>query len=148
MPATTSLAPLTKTILVPAPVDRAFELFTAGIGGWWPLRTHSVGENAAERVEMTCRVGGEIVETLRDGSTAVWGTVTAWAPPHRVAFTWHPGQAVAEATQVDVGFQEEGGQTRVTLVHAGWENRPDARQARQAYDTGWGVVLAPLAGAA
>lgn len=144
MATTTSLAPLTKTVLVPGPVDRAFDLFTAGLGSWWPMRTHSVGEHESAGVAMQCRAGGEIVETLADGSTTVWGTVTDWEPPSRLAFTWHPGQPAAEATRVEVRFEESGSRTLVTLVHSGWEGRPDGSRARQGYDSGWDVVLAHL----
>ena len=136
-----ALAPLTKTVVVPCALDRAFELFTSQINAWWPLRTHSVGEDASEQVEMQCRVGGEIVETLADGTTAVWGTLSEWAPPHRVRFSWHPGQLPAEATQVDVAFESDGSSTRVTLVHSGWQGRLDGTTARHGYDTGWDLVL-------
>lgn len=146
MTATTSLGPLTKTVLVPGQVDRVFHLFTSGMGDWWPLRTHSVGEGSALGVEMECRSGGEIVETLRDGSTSVCGSVTAWDPPRLVAFTWHPGQQPGQATTVSVGFEQSGSATLVTLVHAGWENRPDGAHARAGYESGWDVVLAHLAG--
>ena len=58
----------------------------------------SVGEADAVGVEIQGRVGGQIVETLADGRTSVWGTVTTWDPPHHVAFTWHPGRPAAEKT--------------------------------------------------
>lgn len=144
MTETTALAPLTKTVVVACPVERAFDLFTARLAEWWPLATHSVGGATALGVEMQCREGGRIVETLGDGSTEVWGTVTGWEPPERVAFTWHPGQPVAEATRVEVTFSAEGAATRLTLVHSGWETRPDGSTARQGYDTGWDLVLAAL----
>jgi len=96
---------------------------------------------------MTCREGGQIVETLRDGSTTVWGTVSGWEPPWRVAFSWHPGQPVEDSTQIEVSFTAAGAVTRVTLIHSGWETRPDGSTARQGYDSGWDVVLAVLSAA-
>ena len=142
MSETATHATLTKTVHVQAPVGRAFELFTARLGEWWPLATHSVGEETARDVAMECRRGGQIVETLADGSTSVWGTVTDWASPQLVAFTWHPGQPEAEATRVEVSFVAAGKGTEVTLRHSGWSNRPDGVRARSQYDGGWDLVLA------
>ncbi len=61
-------------MLVPAPPGRAFEVFTARFGDWWPLATHSVGAKEAAGVIFGAGVGGMIVETLADGSTTAWGT--------------------------------------------------------------------------
>ena len=142
MSETATHATLTKTVHVEVPVARAFELFTARLGEWWPLATHSVGEETARDVTMHCHLGGQIVETLQDGSTAVWGTVTDWASPDLVAFTWHPGQPEAEATRVEVSFVAAGARTEVTLRHSGWSSRPDGERARSQYDGGWDLVLA------
>jgi uncharacterized protein YndB with AHSA1/START domain len=143
MPANlTSIEPVRKTVTVPAAPPRAFELFTRHIHEWWPLATHSVGTEQAVGVAFGEGPGGQIVETLADGSTSVWGTVTDWEPPHRVAFTWHAGTPVAEATRVEVTFTAEGpASTVVRLVHSGWEHRPDAASAREGYDSGWDQVI-------
>jgi len=145
MPAVTALPPLVKSVLVAASQERAFELFTAGMGRWWPLLTHSVGGETATSVALDCRVGGQIVETDSDGSNHVWGTLTECSPPTRLTFTWHPGQPVPEATLVTVTFRPDDGQTEVQLVHSGWDSRRDGARARNGYDTGWDIVLAPLA---
>src|SRR5262245_42847547 len=76
-----------KEVVVPGPVERAFRIFTEGLGTWWPLLTHSVGAESAESVTMDCRQGGRIVELVADGTEHVWGTITQWDPPERVAFT-------------------------------------------------------------
>ena len=52
--------------------------------------------------------GAAITETLADGTTSVWGTITQWEPPYRVAFTWHAGTAEAEATRVEVTGYDSG----------------------------------------
>jgi uncharacterized protein YndB with AHSA1/START domain len=114
----TSIEPVRKSVTVPATAQRAFELFTAHIQEWWPLRTHSVGGEDAVGVAFGDGVGGAIIETLADGTTSVWGTITQWKPPHRVAFTWHAGTPEAGATRVEVTFTEDGpGST------AGWSTR-------------------------
>ena len=145
MTTTAGLAPLTKSVVVATGVDRAFALFTARMGDWWPLLTHSVGQENAIGVVMEGWEGGEIIESLADGSTTSWGTITAWEPPGRVEFTWHPGTPAEEATRVEVTFAPHGAGTLVRLVHSGWASRPDGERARAGYDRGWEIVLAPLA---
>jgi uncharacterized protein YndB with AHSA1/START domain len=142
----TSIEPVRKSVTVPATPQRAFELFTAHIQEWWPLRTHSVGIEQAVGVAFGEGVGGAIIETLADGSTSVWGTITHWEPPHRVAFTWHAGTPQAEATRVEVTFtQDEPGSTVVRLVHSGWEHRPDGASVREGYESGWEPVISSFA---
>jgi uncharacterized protein YndB with AHSA1/START domain len=150
MPANlTSADPVRKSVTVPAAPQRAFELFTAHIHEWWPLATHSVGGADAASVAFGDGVGGVIVETLADGTTSVWGTITCWEPPGRVAFSWHAGTAEAEATRVEVTFTQDGpGSTVVRLVHSGWEGRADGASAREGYDSGWNPVISRFAAAA
>jgi uncharacterized protein YndB with AHSA1/START domain len=147
MPANlTSAEPVRKSVTVPAAPQRAFELFTAHIQEWWPLATHSVGGEKAAGVAFGDGVGGMIVETLADGTTSVWGTITCWEPPDRVAFSWHAGTAEAEATSVEVTFTQDGpGSTVVRLVHSGWERRADGASARDGYDSGWNPVISRFA---
>jgi hypothetical protein len=145
----TSAEPVCKTVTVPATSRRAFELFTANMHEWWPLATHSVGAEDAVSVTFGEGVGAVILETLADGTTSVWGTVTLWEPPYSVAFTWHPGAAETEATRVEVTFtQSSPGSTVVRLIHSGWERRPDGASARKNYDSGWDPVVGCFAEAA
>jgi hypothetical protein len=90
----TSIEPVRKSVTVGTSPQRAFELFTAHIQEWWPLRTHSVGIDDAVGITFGAGVGAAIVETLANGTTSAWGTVTAWEPPHRVAFTCDAGLRV------------------------------------------------------
>jgi Activator of Hsp90 ATPase homolog 1-like protein len=135
------LSPLIKQVRVPCNPEQAFELFTERISEWWPLPTHSVGENQAVTVRLDGRVGGELVEHLADGRTDVWGTITEWRPPTVFAMTWHPGRVAEQATYVEVTFTPEDSSTLVTLTHSGWINRDDADAARHSYDSGWDLVL-------
>jgi hypothetical protein len=137
-----SLAPLRKTVVVPLAQVCAFELFTARFGDWWPLATHSVGLDDAALVRFPCAAGEPIIETMHDGSTCAWGTVTRWDPPVAVCFTWHPGQPETWAGDIEVRFASDGaGVTVVTLTHSGWERRTDGARARLSYDSGWEPVL-------
>ncbi len=123
-------------MVTPPPRNSATEVFTARFGDWWPLVTHSVGTDKAATVALG--IGGIILETLADGTTTVWGTITRWEPPARVAFSWHAGTPEAEAGLVEVVFTPSGaGSTLVELTHSGWENRPDGAGARAEYEPGW-----------
>ena len=140
---TVKIEPVRKEIKVSLPMQKAFELFTAGIGKWWPLLTHSVGEEQAETCFFERWVGGRIVEVLKDGSQSEWGRVLTWEPFHKLSFSWYPGRTPDTAQEVTVTFSEIPGGSRVELVHVGWETLGMAAQARRdGYDTGWELVLA------
>jgi uncharacterized protein YciI len=133
----TSLPPIHREVLVDAGPHKAFEVFTARIGDWWPLATHSVyGEGGSVAFE-----DGQIIERSAAGDSTVWGRVTRWEPPDAVAFTWHPGQPGEEAMDVTVTFAVAGEQTLVTLEHRGWEVRANPAAVRAEYESGWPVVL-------
>jgi uncharacterized protein YndB with AHSA1/START domain len=136
------LTPIRKTIVVGWDQDRAFRRFTREIGAWWPLRSHSVGQERAETVIFGEGVGARIVERIRGGEECTWGTVTAWDPPRRVSFTWHPGDERERATQIDLSFEPVPGGTRLVLVHSRWEALGAlATMARRGYPIGWAYVL-------
>ena len=136
-----SPAPLRREVRVPCDPDTAFELFTAHLGAWWPLDTHSVfGARGSVAFE-----DGVVVE--RQGAqAAVWGTVLRWKRPTGFAMTWHPGHGPERATHVAVDFAPDGDGTIVTLTHSGWERLAAPEAARQEYDRGWPHVLAGFAG--
>jgi uncharacterized protein YndB with AHSA1/START domain len=136
------LAPLVKSVMVPLAPSEAYRLFTDRIAEWWPLAGHSVSEERARTCVFNARVGGRIYEVRDDGVESEWGRVTAADPPHRVAFTWHPGRDPETAQSVEVHFVAEGDGTRVTLEHRGWQRLGErAARDRAGYDTGWGFVL-------
>ena len=45
-----AISPIVKVVTVAARPEQAFRRFTEEIATWWPLRTHSVGEERAETV--------------------------------------------------------------------------------------------------
>jgi len=137
------IEPVRKQLKVGLPREQAFELFTAGIARWWPLATHSVGEEHADTCFFEGRVGGRIVEVLKDGSQAEWGRVLVWEPHQRVSFHWYPGREPETSQEVTVTFTEIPRGSLVELIHAGWETLgAEARAKRDEYDTGWDFVLA------
>jgi uncharacterized protein YciI len=142
-----AVPPIRREILVDADPATAFEVFTGGIGRWWPLDELSVHGQDATVSFTESLTGGQIVERSAGGQTAVWGTVTRWEPPDAVAFSWHPGQPAERASHVEVTFvAAEPGQTLVRLEHSGWETFADPAAARAEYDHGWPLVLDRYAG--
>ena len=117
--------------------DTAFELFTAHLGAWWPVGTHSVcGAQGSVAFE-----DGVVVERL-GARHAVWGTVLSWDRPGGFSMTWHPGQGPERATEVSVAFEPDGDGTLVTLTHTGWERLAEPEATREEYNSGWPHVLA------
>ena len=144
----TTIAPITKTVTVSGPPDRAFQLFTERFGEWWPLRTHSIGEADTENAFLEPRVGGRIYEVMRGGREAEWGKVTACEPPGRLEFDWQVSPRAPGVTHVVVTFTAKGESTLVELEHSGWEIHGDrAEEARGDYagDGGWTLVLSGFA---
>ena len=140
----TTIEPLRKQLKVGLSQEQAFRLFTEGINKWWPLANHSVGEDQAESCYFEGRVGGRIMEVLKDGSQAEWGKVLIWRPYELVMFHWYPGRTADTAQEVTVKFSKlKGGGSLVELIHTGWETLGDAAHStRSGYDTGWDFVLA------
>jgi len=132
-----TLPPIHREILVDAPPDVAFALFTSKIGDWWPLDGLSVfGAGATVAFE-----DGALVERSPDGQAAEWGQVTSWLPPGEFSMTWHPGRDTLAASQVTVTFRAAGDRTLVVLEHAGWDVFADPAAARAEYEHGWPEVL-------
>lgn len=141
-----AVEPVLVSVVVDLSPDRAFRLFTDGIGTWWPIKGHSMAHDTygmrAEQVIFEGHVGGRLLERMSDGKDAVWGTVLVWDPPHRVVFTWKPNLDPLPPTEVEVRFVAEGQRTRVQVEHRGWERLgADAGRRRKAYDAGWPGVL-------
>jgi uncharacterized protein YndB with AHSA1/START domain len=131
-----------KSITVPLAPEQAFGLFTREVGTWWPLATHSVGLERASGVSWGTAVGDELVETLSDGTTSVWGRVLESDPPKRIVLSWHPGRSADDATRLALAFSaSEAGGTIVELTHSGWERWADGPAQAAGYDEGWDIVL-------
>ena len=85
------------------------------------------------------RVGGRVYEVI-ERRGGLWGTLTAWDPPHRFAMTWHPGRDEKTAQDLELRFSPQGDATRVDLVAHGLgaSRRPDGRD-RMATTTRVGI---------
>ena len=136
------IEPVVKSVSLTIAPAEAFDLFTKQMSSWWPLDSHSVGEDQARSVRFEPTIGGRIVEITEDGVEHEWGKVTAWDAGERVEFTWFPGLPPDQQTVVDVRFRPTAGGSEMLLVHSGWEARgDDGPTVRENYNTGWDYVL-------
>ena len=63
---TNAVEPVVATVDVPADAATAFEIFTSGMGTWWPLADYSLGADRIVAVEFDERAGGEVLEVWDD----------------------------------------------------------------------------------
>jgi uncharacterized protein YndB with AHSA1/START domain len=150
------MEPVTASVTVQVPRERAFELFTVGMGSWWP-REFSWSQEKLEAIGIEPHSDGFAYERGPFGFTIHWGRVTAWDPPGRLVFTWQiagdrtPQPDPELSSEVEVRFQEEDGATRVALEHRGWERHGDgAREYRDGFERAgaWPYALERFAAAA
>ncbi|MBT3344031.1 MAG: hypothetical protein HN712_27800 [Gemmatimonadetes bacterium] len=137
------LDPIVKERTVPLELGKAFELFTARIGEWWPLATHSISGSTSSTVRFEPAVGGRIIEALADGTEHAWADVLAWDPPERFVVSWHPNPNPDAASTLEVRFHSVAEGTTIRLEHRGWEEfgQSQGLELREGYTSGWEVVL-------
>jgi len=118
-------------IVVEAPIDRAFRVFTEDFDKIKPREHNLLAAEIAETVFET-RVGGHIYDRAVDGSECRWARVLAYEPPHRIVFTWDISpqwqiEADPEKTsEVEVRFISEGPErTTVELEHRNLDRHGD-----------------------
>jgi uncharacterized protein YndB with AHSA1/START domain len=144
-----------KKLIVNAPLQHVFDIFTAGQNSWWP-RAHHIGGHAEFTAILEPRVGGRWFERGGDGSECNWGRVLAWEPPKRLVLTWDINSDWKYdpnlGTEVEIKFIEEGKErTRVELEHRKLERYGDkAEMMRAIFDSAdaWMATLATFAKAA
>lgn len=148
MSQTITIAPVRKTIRVKASAARAFEVFTAGLGKWWPI-DHGIGKTPRKGVAaMETRLGGHWYELAEDGTRTDVGRIVAWEPPQRFVMTWDINSQWKPDTtigsEIEVQFiAESAGVTRVELEHRKFEQmgaEPGAKM-RSDVDGGWPSML-------
>jgi uncharacterized protein YndB with AHSA1/START domain len=137
-------------IVVGAPIERAFAVFTEQFDRIKPREHNMLGVDIAETV-FEPRVGGSIYDRGVDGSECRWARVLAYEPPERVVFSWDIGPTwqietdPGRTSEVEVRFVVESPErTRVELEHRhidrhgdGWEGVREGVQA----DQGWPLYL-------
>ncbi|MGH7643266.1 MAG: SRPBCC domain-containing protein [Candidatus Dormibacteria bacterium] len=127
----------------------AFQLFTAGMGDWWPLGRCHFGLSPAVTVVMEPRAGGRWYERGDDGSESPWGETLVFEPSHRVVLSWRVDSNwrydPSVRTEVEVNFLADGqGDCLVRLEHRSLDQMgADALRLQQAFDSenGWSDLL-------
>jgi|SRR5215207_6180312 len=146
----TAAATVNKEIVVNAPIEEAFRVFTDRFGDFEPPEHNMLGAPISETV-FEGRVGGHIFDRAEDGSECHWARVLVYEPPNRVVFSWDIGptwqveQNADNASEVEVRFTAYGpARTRVTLEHRnldrhgpGWEGVHAGVEG----DGGWPLYL-------
>jgi uncharacterized protein YndB with AHSA1/START domain len=135
-----------KQLTVEAPLERAFRVFTANMGAWWP-KEHHIGTAALKDCVIEPKVNGRWYELGEDGTTCEWGKVLTWDPPRRLVLAWQLGPDFkydpAFLTEVEVTFSLLGPKsTRVDFEHRNLERFGEAAERlRGQIDGGWGEIL-------
>jgi uncharacterized protein YndB with AHSA1/START domain len=137
-------------IVVDAPIERAFSLFTQGFGSFKPPEHNMLSVDIAETV-FELREGGHVYDKGIDGSECRWARVLSYDPPNRVVISWDisPEWQIetdpAKTSEVEVRFIAEApNRTRVELEHRnidrhgnGWESVREGVDA----EGGWPLYL-------
>jgi uncharacterized protein YndB with AHSA1/START domain len=137
-------------VVVDAPADRTFRLFTGRFDRIKPREHNMLGVDIAESV-FEPRAGGRVFDRGVDGSECQWGRVLAYEPPDRILFTWDINPTwqiepdLSKTSEVEVRFVADGpDRTRVELEHRhldrhgdGWEGMREGVRA----DQGWPLYL-------
>ena len=138
------------SIVVEAPIERAFRVFTEDFGSFKPREHNMLSVEIAETV-FEPRVGGHLYDRGVDGSECRWARVLVYEPPARVVFSWDISPRwqvetdLEKTSEVEVRFiSETPGRTRVELEHrnidrhgTGWEAVREGVGA----DQGWPLYL-------
>jgi uncharacterized protein YndB with AHSA1/START domain len=121
-------------VVVEAPIERAFRVFTEDFGSFKPPEHNLLDVEIAETV-FEPREGGHLYDRGVDGSECRWARVLAYEPPDRVVISWdiNPQWQIEtdleKTSEVEVRFISENPErTRVELEHRnldrhgeGWE---------------------------
>ena len=139
-----------RQIVVEAPIERAFRVFTEGFGSFKPKEHNLLGVAVAETV-FEPRVGGNLYDRGVDGSECRWARVLAYEPPDRVVFSWDISPRwqvetdLQKTSEVEVRFLAEGpDRTRVELEHRHLERHGDGWEGVRdgvASPGGWPLYL-------
>lgn len=149
------IATVRQSVVVEAPIERAFKVFTEEFGSFKPPEHNLLRVPIAETV-FERRVGGHIYDRGADGSECRWARVLAYEPPTRLLLSWDisPRWQIEmdpdKTSEWEVRFTAETpSRTRVEVEHRnldrhghGWESERDG----VAGDQGWPLYLKRFAG--
>jgi uncharacterized protein YndB with AHSA1/START domain len=142
------------SVVVEAPIERAFRVFTEDFGRFKPPEHNLLGVEIAETV-FEPQVGGHLYDRGVDGSECRWARVLVYEPPTRVVFSWDisPQWQIEtdpnRTSEVEVCFiAETDERTRVELEHRNLERHGDGWEGVRAgvdADQGWPLYLSRYA---
>ncbi len=149
------LTTVRRSVVVEAPIDAAFEVFTEQFDLVKP-RDHSLlGVEITESV-FERRVGGCLYDRGVDGSECRWARVLAYEPPRRFVISWDISPQwqiepdLENTSEVEVRFVAEGdNRTRVELEHRNLDRHGGEWRALRdgvGGDGGWPLYLQRFAG--
>jgi uncharacterized protein YndB with AHSA1/START domain len=137
-------------LVVEAPLERAFTVFTEDFGSFKPPEHNLLAVEIAETV-FEPRAGGHLYDRGVDGSECRWARVLAYEPPHRVVLSWDISPQwqletdPEKTSEWEVRFVPETEQrTRVELEHRNLERHGEGWQEERegvAGDGGWPLYL-------
>ena len=135
-------------VVVNAPIERAFSVFTEHFGSFKPREHNMLSVEIAETV-FEPREGGHVYDRGVDGSECRWARVLAYEPPDRVVISWDisPRWEIEtdpeRTSEVEVRFIAEGpDRTRVELEHRNLDRHGEGWEAvREGVDSGDGWPL-------
>jgi uncharacterized protein YndB with AHSA1/START domain len=137
-------------IVVDAPIDRAFSVFTEDFGSFKPPEHNMLSVEIAETV-FEPRVGGHLYDRGIDGSECRWARVLAYEPPNRVVISWDISPQwqietdLEKTSEIEVRFiSETPERTRVELEHRNLDRHGDGWDAVRAgvdSEGGWPTYL-------
>jgi uncharacterized protein YndB with AHSA1/START domain len=137
-------------VIVRAPIERAFSVFTRDFGSFKPREHNLLGVEIAETV-FELREGGHVFDRGVDGSECRWARVLAYEPPDRVVISWDISPQwqietdLEKTSEVEVRFTAETSErTRVELEHRKLDRHGDGWQGvREGVDGegGWPLYL-------
>ena len=137
-------------VVVDAPIERAFSVFTEDFGSFKPREHNMLSVEIAETV-FEPRAGGRLYDRGVDGSECNWARVLAYEPPDRVVISWDISPQwqietdLERTSEVEVRFIAEGPQrTRVELEHRHLDRHGDGWEGvREGVDSegGWPLYL-------
>jgi uncharacterized protein YndB with AHSA1/START domain len=143
------------SVVVDAPIEKAFKVFTEDFGRFKPPDHNLLGVEIAETI-FEARVGGFLYDRGVDGSECRWARILAYEPPHRVVISWDisPSWQIEtdqyKTSEVEVRFVSEAPErTQVELEHRNLDRHGEGWEAlREGVDgdQGWPLYLQRYAG--
>jgi uncharacterized protein YndB with AHSA1/START domain len=148
MSTSASATSIRHEIVVQAPIERAFSVFTAAFGSFKPREHNLLSVDIAETV-FEPRAGGRVYDRGVDGSECSWARVLTFEPPDRVVISWDISPRwqietdLDKTSEVEVRFIAEGPErTRVELEHRNLDRHGDGWEGvREGVDSGGGWPL-------